>query len=90
MTDVNHQLVESIDRMRKAVDQLRDELVRKDVFLEVQNNINTRFKSVEDDIRGVIDDRKADRRLLFAVIIGPFVMLLIGVYIAIQVGGPPA
>jgi len=103
MTDPQHDLVNAVDQLRKTIEQLRDELVRKDVFDQVLRNISDRFKAVEKDIsdieggvekvNGRIDrgeqDRKADRRLLIAAFIGPFVMLLIGVYIYAQVGGTP-
>ena len=97
MTDANHELVTAVDQLRKSVDQLRDELVRKDVFDQVLTNIRERFRNTEDDVKGInrrLDqtdqDRKADRRLLIAAFVGPFVMLLIGVYIAAQVGGAPS
>lgn len=96
MTDPNEQLVGAVDQLRGAINQLRDELVRKDVFDQVQNNWNTRFKNIEDDVsemktaqKTAAADRKADRRLIIATFVGPFVMLLIGVYIAAQVGGVP-
>lgn len=94
--DPNSQLTKSLDDLTHSVNQLRDELVRKDVFFEVQRNIDTRFKNLEEDVAEIrgenrvqADDRKADRRLLIAAFIGPLVMLLIGIYIAAQVGGPP-
>lgn len=96
MTEPNTQLTKALDDLTKSVNQLRDELVRKDVFFEVQRNIDTRFKNLETDIadirgdlRSASEDRKADRRLLIATFIGPFVMLLIGIYIATQVVGGP-
>jgi hypothetical protein len=96
VTDPNNDLVNAVDQLRKSVDQLRNELVRKDVFDQVLRNITDRFKNHDDDItdlRAVLKqqdaDRKADRRLLIASFVGPFVMLLIGLYIAAQVGGNP-
>jgi hypothetical protein len=96
MTDISQQLVNTIDQLRKSLDQLRDELVRKDVFLEVQNNIAARFKALEDDLHGLerrIDrtdqDNKATRRLYLAVFIGPAVMIVLAAYIYAQVGGSP-
>lgn len=95
-TDPYGELARSVDQLRKAVDQWRDELVRKDVFDQVLRNITDRFKDMEKDIVEIRDtmrqqgeDRKQDRRLLIATFIGPLLMLLIGAYIALQVGGSP-
>ena len=103
MTDPQHDLIHAVDQLRKSLDQLRDELVRKDVFLEVQRNIDTRFTNVNDRVTEAVKDvdaldkrftvaennRSKDKWLLLTSLVFPALVGLLLLYVATQIGGSP-
>lgn len=89
MSDANQDLVHAVDQLRKSVDQLRDELVRKDVFDQVLQNINHRFKNVEEDIARAESNRSRDRLLILTGLVFPALVGILLLYVAAQIGGSP-
>lgn len=101
MTDSSDgELRRSIDRLNNTMEQLRTELVRKDVYESDERARAQALLGIADDVSGVakdvaktnkrIDDgeakRAADRRLVIASFVAPFVLLILSLYIASQIG----
>ncbi|MCL8026301.1 hypothetical protein [Nocardioides bruguierae] len=95
MTDPAPELQRAVDRLTSSIDQLRAELVRKDVYESDQRARDAQFQGLRDDVtqlntrmdRGD-QQRAADRRLILTSIIAPVIVALIMLYVAAQVGGP--
>jgi hypothetical protein len=92
-----HDLVSAVDQLRRSVDQLRDELVRKDVFDQVLRNITDRFKNIEGDLEDIVrradsaeNNRAKDKWLILTGLVFPAIVGLILLYVATQIGGSPA
>ena len=97
MTDAQHDLVNAVDQLRKSIDTLRAELVRKDVFDQVLRNIDTRFKEISKDVDGletrfntVENNRAKDKWLILTGLVFPAIVGIILLYVATQIGGSPA
>ena len=103
MTDPQRDLVHAVDQLRASLDQLRDELVRKDVFFEVQRNIDTRFANVNERVTETVKDIDAldkrfttaetksskDKWLLLTSLVFPALIGILLLYVATQIGGSP-
>jgi hypothetical protein len=97
VTDGQTELVHAVEALRKSVDQLRDELVRKDVSDQVLRNITDRFKNIEGDIDAILrradvaeSNRVKDKWLILTGLVFPAIVGIILLYVATQIGGSPA
>lgn len=94
------ELQRSIDALNATINDLRKELVRKDVYESDQRGIENRFATVADNIRGVqagvtgldqsiekMEERRAaDRRLLLTSFALPLLLIILQLYLASQTG----
>lgn len=87
------ELREAMRDLKTSIDQLRNELVRKDVYDADQRGIEARFSNVERDVTDVeakVDKaeerRAADRRLILTSLALPILVFLIQLYVTAQTG----
>ena len=87
------ELRESMRDLKAAIDQLRSELVRRDVYESDQRGVSARITAVEKDVVEVeakVDKseerRAADRRLILTSLILPIVVALVLLYVTSQLG----
>lgn len=81
--------------LKSSIDNLRIELVRKDVY---ESNERARDREVLDlredvkelkvNLKATEDKRAADRRLVMTSFVAPFLLALVMLYVAAQFGGP--
>lgn len=88
-------LQKAVEALTGSIQELRQELVRKDVYQSDQRGIDSRFHAIEVGIAGVAaqqekqeERRAADRRLILAAFVAPFLLGILMLYITAQVGGP--
>ena len=87
-------LQKAVENLTQTIEQLRNDLVRKDVYaadkLLFANQIAVVSKDLSD-IDKKIDktetQRAADRRLLLTAFVLPVVLIIIQLYLAAQTGG---
>lgn len=86
-------LRESMRDLKTAIDQLRSELVRRDVYESDQRGVAARITAIEKDVVEVeakVDKseerRAADRRLILTSLVLPIVVALVLLYVTSQVG----
>lgn len=86
-------LRESIRDLKNSIDQLRGELVRRDVYESDQRGVGARITAIEKDVVEVeakVDKseerRAADRRLILTSLVLPIVVALILLYVTSQIG----
>lgn len=86
-------LRESMRDLKQSIDQLRSELVRRDVYESDQRGVAARITAVEKDVVEVevkVDKseerRAADRRLILTSLVLPIVVALVLLYVTSQVG----
>jgi hypothetical protein len=89
------ELQRAVENLTRTIQELRDELVRKDVYAVDQKMMHQQINSVADDLTdlkqavGKADDRRAaDRRLLLTSFALPILILILNLYLAAQTGGP--
>lgn len=108
MTESANALQRAVDRLTNTIEQLRTELVRKDVYESDQRSRDRELHDLRGDVEGLVRkvdqneqqrraDRKADedkaaanRRLIIASFIAPFIVALLLLYVAAQIGSAPA
>lgn len=88
------ELQRTIETLTRAVDGLREELVRKDVYAVDQQMMSHQINAVARevvDLKGDVvraeDRRAADRRLLLTSFALPIIILILNLYLAAQTGG---
>lgn len=89
------ELQRAVDRLTLTIDQLRQELVRKDVYDADKQATGARIGTVERDVEDLdakVDKaeerRAADRRLILTALVLPVLVFVIQLYVAAQIGGP--
>lgn len=89
-------LRDAVRDLRGSIDQLRSELVRKDVYDSDQRNIAHRLDGLRDDVLDLerefdkADERRAaDRRLILTAVVVPLLLFIVQLYITAQLGGTP-
>jgi outer membrane murein-binding lipoprotein Lpp len=87
-------LQSAVENLTRTIEQLRNDLVRKDVYaadkLLFANQIAVVSKDVSDLDRKVDKaetQRAADRRLLLTAFVLPVILIIIQLYLAAQTGG---
>lgn len=87
-------LQRAVENLTHSIEQLRNDLVRKDVYaadkLLFANQVAVVSKEVTDlekKVDHAADQRAADRRLLLTAFVLPVVLLIIQLYLAAQTGG---
>ena len=90
------ELQRAMENLTKIIGQLRDDLVRKDVYAVDQRMTHARIENVDDDVKELKasvarteERRAADRRLLLTSFALPIVLIIIQLYLASQTGGTP-
>lgn len=90
------ELQRAVEALTRTIEQLRDELVRKDVYAVDQRLMSAKVENVDDDVKELKatvakaeERRAADRRLLLTAFVLPVVLIIIQLYLAAQTGGPP-
>jgi uncharacterized protein YukE len=88
------ELQRAVESLTRSIDQLRSELVRKDVYESDQRGLNQRLTGIEAGLvtmsnafEKVEERRAADRRLLLSSFALPLLLILIQLYLAARVGG---
>jgi hypothetical protein len=87
------ELQRAVENLTRSIHELRQELVRKDVYESDQRGVADKIRALEAGI-GVVgttvdkieERRAADRRLLLSAFVLPLVLMLLQIYIAAQVG----
>lgn len=89
------ELQRAVNALTNSIEQLRHELVRKDVYDAREATRDVQIKGLTEDVGEVkalvekIEERRAaDRRLLITAFAAPFVLLIIQLFIAAQTAGP--
>ena len=92
MTDASD-LHRAVDRLTLTIDQLRSELVRKDVYESDQRGVAARLVGIEKDVVDLekkIDTaeerRGSDRRLALTSLAFPIIVFVIQLYVTAQIG----
>lgn len=87
------ELQRAVEALTRSIHELRQELVRKDVYESDQGRVSDKIRALEAGVTGVansvekIEERRAaDRRLLLTAFVLPLVLIILQVYIAAQVG----
>lgn len=87
------ELQRAVENLTRSIHELRQELVRKDVYESDQRGVADRIRGIEAGVAAVgatvekIEERRAaDRRLLLSAFVLPLVLMLLQIYIAAQVG----
>jgi len=89
------ELQRAVERLTATIDQLRHELVRKDVYESDQrgrdrevNDLRDDLRETRDHVKGIEDKRAADRRLLMSAFVLPVLLLLVQLYLTTFSGAP--
>lgn len=89
-------LRDAVRDLRGSIDQLRSELVRKDVYDSDQRGIAQRLDGLRDDVLDLErkfdkaeERRAADRRLILTAVVVPLLLFIVQLYITAQLGGTP-
>lgn len=89
-------LRDAVRDLRGSIDQLRSELVRKDVYDSDQRGITQRLDGLRDDVLDLErkfdkaeERRAADRRLILTAVVVPLLLFIVQLYITAQLGGTP-
>jgi uncharacterized protein YukE len=87
------ELQRAVENLTSSIQELRQELVRKDVYKSDQERVSDKIRALEAGVGAVgatvekIEERRAaDRRLLLTAFVLPLVLIILQVYIAAQVG----
>lgn len=87
------ELQKAVENLTKSIHELRQELVRKDVYESDQRRIDDRFNGITAGVAGLgasvekIEERRAaDRRLVMSAFILPLGLLVLQLYLAAQFG----
>jgi hypothetical protein len=87
-----HDLQRSIDTLTREIRSLRDDLVRKDVYLADEGRRDTELKNIKEDVATLFEKRREDkqedranRRLLVAAFLSSICTVIINLYS--QAGG---
>jgi multidrug resistance efflux pump len=87
-------LRESIRDLKTSIDQLRNDLVRRDVYESDQRGVAARIAVLEKElaeqearVNKAEERRAADRRLIMTSLVLPIVVALVLLYITSQLGG---
>lgn len=87
MTDSEDHLARSVDKLNVTIDQLRHDLVRKDVYDAQRAADRDRVEEVRHDINDLQEWRKWLSRGVFAALVISIVPSLVMLYITQQVVG---
>jgi hypothetical protein len=74
-------LAHSIDALTQTVNQLRSELVRKDVWIEARRADQDKLKDLEGDVAAIDQRTKSRDRLLVVMLVLPIINSLILLYV---------
>ena len=87
------ELRDAVQELKQSIDGLRNELVRKDVYASDKmlfvNQIAAVDRNVADlarDVKDAEENRRADRRLIFAGLVLPIILIIVQVYLSAQTG----
>jgi hypothetical protein len=87
------ELQRAVENLTRSIQELRAELVRKDVYESDQGRIGDKIRALEAGVTAVgatvekIEDRRsADRKLILTSFVVPVLLILLQLYIASQVG----
>jgi hypothetical protein len=87
------ELQRAVENLTASIQELRSELVRKDVYKSDQERVGDKIRAVEAGVTSVAasvekmeERRAADRRLLLTSFVLPVVLIILQVYIAAQIG----
>lgn len=97
MPDSESQLARVIGELKVSIDQLRVELVRKDVYESDQKRVDLQLKVIERDVIEVQEtveenekarksDKDANRRMIFTAVGAPTFILVLQLFLTYQVG----
>lgn len=88
------ELQRAVESLTRSIEQLRAELVRKDVYESDQRGVADKLRALEVGVGSLdvtidkLEERRAaDRRLVMSSFVLPLVLIVIQLYIAAQTGG---